>query len=117
MVSDQTKNELWQQLFDIERNCRYYESLYTRTARWHFGIRFGTLTLIVVGIFAIPDSWPWFHDWIKAVIAFFAVVLTIWDVVSNHSKRVCEKSGSSWLESFEHEMDHGDINPSLAGFR
>ena len=36
---------------------------------------------------------------------------------SASSKRVCEKSRSSWLESFEHEMDHGYINPSLAGFR
>ena len=37
--------------------------------------------------------------------------------IGSESKRVCEKSRSSWLESFEHEMDHGYINPSLAGFR
>ena len=54
--------------------------------RWHIGIRGATLTAIVVGLLAIPDSLG-FGTFVKIGIAAAAAMLTIWDAVANYSKK------------------------------
>ena len=121
MVSQQTRNELWQELYDIERSCRYYESMYTRTARAHFWIRLVTLLLIAGSITAIMGLLP-FSDLFKAVVVASVTSLTIWDAVSNYPKKAavahaihfhCSRVRTDlrdlWLLVYDEAVDDGDM--------
>lgn len=87
MVSDQTRSELWNQLLDINHNCRYYEALRSKAVRRHFTVRIVTLVALAGSITAVLNLLPWGNDLVKTLIVALVTGLTIWDAVSNYSKR------------------------------
>ena len=48
MVTDQTRNTIWQDLWDAERYFRYYSSLSDTYRHRHRLIRFATLAAVLV---------------------------------------------------------------------
>ena len=86
---EDVQNEVWQHLFSAEKNCRYYETLYSRMLRRYVVVRFLTLTAIIGGVFAIPDVGVWgtYSNVAKGGIVALAALLTIWDAVTNYSKK------------------------------
>ena len=87
MISEQTQDEVWNGLLDIERTCRYYEAIQANATRCHFIIRVLTLTLIAGGITAILDLLTPYSSLVAATIVISITGLTIWDVVSNYPKK------------------------------
>ena len=87
MVSDRTRQEVWQELLDIDRTCRYYEAVHSSATQWHFFIRIATLLLIAGSITAILDLLPWFNSIITAIVAVLVTGLTVWDAVSGYPKK------------------------------
>ena len=87
MISDRTRQELWSELLDISRMCRYYEALQSRYTRWHVGLRFTTLVAIAVGIGGVLELLPGPAGFISGVTAFGIALLTIWESVANYSKK------------------------------
>ena len=87
MLLDSTRQEVWNEIRNVERNCRYYEIMHSRFTQRFFAIRLITLILIASGLSAMLDILPWANDIVKAIVIFGATGLTIWDAVSNYSKR------------------------------
>lgn len=87
MVSDRTRQEVWQELLDIDRTCRYYEAVQSSATRYRFGIRIATLLLIAGSIAAILDLLPWFNSIVAAIVAVVVTGLTVWDAVADYSKK------------------------------
>ena len=56
--SDAVRNELWQNLLDVNRMCRYYESVHSKNTFGHFFVRVTTLVLISGGVTAALDLIP-----------------------------------------------------------
>ena len=87
MVNDQTRNELWQQLLDIDRNCRYYETVYSKATKKQFWTRVVTLIALAGSITAVLNLLPWGNDLVKTGLVALVTGLTVWDAVSNYPKK------------------------------
>ena len=87
MIADQTRNEVWQELLDIERRCRYYEVVHTRAVRWQLLIRSSSLLFLAVGPFAVMGAIPGPALVYQVVIAAAVAGLTILDFVLNLGKK------------------------------
>ena len=123
MISPTARNELWQNLLDINRMCRYYESLHSINTRKHFVVRVATLVLITGGITAVLDVIPNVDGFVtKTLVALPAVVLTIWDALANYSKKAAVAHASMvqsaklraelqdiWLEAEDDDVDEAGI--------
>jgi hypothetical protein len=126
MVTDQTRNELWNQLLDIDANCRYYEAVYSRTTTTHFVVRVLTLVFLAGSITAVLNLLPWGNDLAKALLVVAVTALTVWDAVSNYPKkaavahlihfqsvRVRSEMRDLWLSVEDGSADEDDIRRRL----
>ena len=59
MINTQTRQQIWNEFFDIEGTCRYYEALHSRNARRHFWVRLLTLLFVAGAVTSILDALPW----------------------------------------------------------
>ena len=87
MINPQTRQQIWNEFFDIEGTCRYYEAVHSRNARCHFWVRLSTLLLVAGAITSILDAMPWFNNIFGILAIAVATGLTIWDAVSNYQKK------------------------------
>ena len=126
MVTDQTRNELWNQLLDIDANCRYYEAVHSRTTTTHFVVRVITLVALAGSITAILNLLPWGNDLAKTLLVVLVTGLTVWDAVSNYPKkaavahlihfqsvRVRSELRDLWFSVEDAAADEGDIRRRL----
>ena len=58
MTSERTRREVWIELLDIDRACRYYEKVHARATLSHFLMRLGILISVAGGVTAILDLIP-----------------------------------------------------------
>ena len=84
MVSDQTRNTIWQGLLDMARLVRYYESLADRHRRKHFWIRVVLLAAAASGIAALLDLFP---EVVQIVAGGLVALCVVWDFVSDYAKK------------------------------
>lgn len=84
MVTEQTRNAIWQELLDVARLVRYYEALSDQHRRNHLIVRFLLLAAAAGGIAALLDLLPAIAQLIAGgVIA----LLVAWDFVSDYAKK------------------------------
>ena len=87
MISDRTRQEVWNELLDIDRMCRYYEEVHSKAARWHLIVRLAVLVAVAGGIGAILGLIPGPTAVYQVILATAIAILTVWEVVSNYAKR------------------------------
>jgi len=84
MVSDQTRNEVWQDLLDVSRLVRYYDALSDVHRRNHAIIRFVLLAAAAGGIASLLDLLPPIAQ--LAASGFIALVVA-WDFASDYARK------------------------------
>ena len=87
-VSDVTRREVWGMLCDLERSCRYYDSLADRYRLRYRGLRYFLLLLVFVECLVISLSLvhPLEALVVGGVLALFLGVLTVLDSVTNYGE-------------------------------
>ena len=102
MVTDQTRNAIWQDLWDAERYSRYYSSLSDVYRRRHKLIRFATLASVLVeatvsvSFVSIGVEVVWATIFIAAIVALGIVIgiLVAWDALANYAESA---AALSWV--------------------
>lgn len=84
MVSDQTRNDVWQDLLDVTRLVRYYGALSDRHRRNHSAIRLLLLAAAAVGIAALLDLLP---QIVQLIAGGIIALVVAWDFVSDYAKK------------------------------
>ena len=84
MVSDQTRNDIWQELLDVTRLVRYYGALSDRHRRNHSTIRFLLLAAAAGGIAALLDLLP---QIVQLIAGGLIALVVAWDFVSDYAKK------------------------------
>ena len=127
MVSDQTRNMVWQEFLDVARNVRYYEKLSNRYRKYHHRVRFLILASAVSGIANLLDlplefiQGP-FRELIQLAVSGFIALLVVWDFVADYGKKAevlhivslqCSDLESQWdrlwAELHDEESDDTEI--------
>lgn len=84
MATEQTRNDVWQELLDVARLVRYYESLSDRYKRCHSIIRFFLLAAAAGGIAALLDVLPAI---VQLVAGGLVALLVAWDFVADYARK------------------------------
>ena len=84
MVTQQTRNAIWQELLDVARLVRYYEALSDQHRRNHLIVRFLLLAAAAGGIAALLDLLP---AMAQLVAGGVIALLVAWDFVSDYAKK------------------------------
>ena len=114
MVTDQTRNAIWQDLWDAERYSRYYSSLSDAYRRRHKITRFATLASVLVeatisvSFVSIGVEGIWAVMFLALIVGLGIViaVLVAWDAVSNYAE---DAAALSWVS-----MDCSSLNTQWA---
>ena len=93
MVTDQTRNAIWQDLWDAERYFRYYSSLSDLYRRRHRLTRFATLASVLVeatisvSYISTGVAGVWATIFLALIVALGIVIaiLVAWDATSNYA--------------------------------
>lgn len=119
MVSEQTRNDVWQELLDVARLVRYYEALADRHRRIHMIVRFLLLAAAVSGIAALLDLLP---AAAQLVAGGLLALLVVWDFVSNYAKKAavlhaisldCSLLDVEWRELWA-DVNNGHVSDAEA---
>ena len=94
MVTDQTRNAIWQDLWDAERYSRYYSSLSDVYSRRHRLTRFATLASVLVeatisiSFVSIGVEGVWATIFLAAIVVLGIVIgiLAGWVVLANYGE-------------------------------
>ena len=104
MVSDQTRNDIWQELLDSDRLVRYYEALANHYQRKH------SLTLLLLGMgaassfAAILDLFP---DIVQLIASALVGIVAVWMFIADYAKKAavahdigfqCRRLDVGWKE-------------------
>ena len=88
MVTDQTRNAVWQELLDAVRLVRYYEALSDRYRRNHWAVRFVLLVAasseIVALLALLPEN---MRQSVQLAAAGFIALTVAWDFVSDYARK------------------------------
>jgi hypothetical protein len=84
MVSDQTRNAIWQELLDVARLVRYYEALADRHRRLHRIIRFLLLAAAASGVVTLLNLLPVL---IQSLAGGLIALLVVWDVLGDYARK------------------------------
>lgn len=114
MVSDQIRNEVWQDLLDVTRLVRYYAALSDRYKRNYNIVRGLLLIAATSGIAAFLDALPPIAQLISGV--GIALIIT-WDFVSDYGRKAavshairlqCDELENEWRDLWR-SVDDGTI--------
>ena len=102
MVTDQTRNAIWQDLWDAERYFRYYSSLSDSHRRRHKLTRFATLASVLVEATAsvsyvsigVQGVWTTILLALIVGLGIVIAILVAWDAVSNYAE---DAAALSWV--------------------
>ena len=84
MVSDQTRNDVWQELLDSDRLVRYYEALANQYQRKHL------LTLLLLGVGAASSFAAFlnlFPEVIQLVASALVGIVAVWMFIADYAKK------------------------------
>ena len=89
MVTDATRNGVWQEMLDAARLVRYYGRLADRYQRRHFCVRVALLTFGLVGASTVTDVLPEYR-WLgeaQAAAGLVIAVLVAWDMLAGYATK------------------------------
>ena len=87
MVTDQTRNAVWQNLLDAERYVRYFGALADRYQTRHRLLRYALLVSVIVeATVFIPNIPDGLFIMLTASLGIVIIGLAAWDAVSDYGK-------------------------------
>lgn len=104
MVSDQTRNDIWQELLDSDRLVRYYEALANHYQRKH------SLTLLLLGMGAASSFaaiLDLFLDIVQLIASALVGIVAVWMFIADYAKKAavahdigfqCRRLDVDWKE-------------------
>lgn len=119
MVSDTTRNAVWQELLDAARLARYYASLADRHRRKRRIVQFLLMAAATSGIIGLLGLLPEFVQ--RAAVAAIAIVVA-WDLFGDYAKKAavlhtisieCNRIHSQW-QNLWLEIDRPDLEDADA---
>ena len=119
MVSETTRNEVWQELLDAARLLRYYETLSDRHRRKHRIIQVLLMAAATSGIATVLDLMPGFTQQIAGAAV---AILVVWDFNGDYAKKAavlhaiyieCSRLESRWHKLWL-EIDRPDLDDADA---
>ena len=84
MATDQTRNDVWQDVLDVARLVRYYEALSDRYRRNHLIVRFLLLAAAASGIAVLLGLLP---EIVQLLAGGLIALLVAWDFVADYAKK------------------------------
>ena len=115
MVSETTRNEIWQQFLDVARLLRYYTRLSNRHRRKQQLIRILLLAAATSGIVALLDLLPAF---MQELAAAAVAILVVWDSLGDYARKAavlhaicieCNRIESQWQKLWL-QIDRPDLD-------
>ena len=119
MVSETTRNEVWQELLDAARLLRYYETLSDRHRRKHRIIQVLLMAAATSGIATVLDLMPGFTQQIAGAAV---AILVVWDFNGDYARKAavlhaisieCNRLESRWHKLWL-EIDRPDLDDADA---
>ena len=119
MVSETTRNEIWQQFLDVARLLRYYTSLSNRHRRKQQLIRILLMAAATSGIVTLLDLLPAF---MQELAAAAVAILVVWDSLGDYARKAavlhaicieCNRLESRWHKLW-FEIDRPDLDDADA---
>ena len=119
MVSDTTRNAVWQELLDAARLVRYYSSLADRHRRKQRIMQILLMAAAISGIAALLDPLPAFMA--QIAVAAIAILVT-WDFFGDYARKAavlhvicieCNRIESQW-QTLWLEIDRPDLEDTDA---
>ena len=115
MMTEQTRNNVWQELLDAARLVRYYEALSNRYRSIHRIGRLLLLAAVLGGMAAHLDTVP---EVVLFVSTLLIAILVVRELISDNASKAavlqdvsieCDKLKSAWKELWcEANDDHSD---------
>lgn len=119
IVTDRTRTEIWQGLWDAKRMSRYYLAMHHR----HQMIdRVVVFLLLCSGTSAVVALWQALPDWSQAAAGVTVAVVTIFSAMGRHAAKAataqaikvqCDDLGIDWRELLAN-VDSGLVDESRA---
>ena len=119
MVSETTRNEVWQELLDASRLVRYYSKLSDRHSRNRRIVQFLLMAAATGGIATLVDLLPQF---IQQIAAAAVAILVAWDFFADYAKKAavlhailieCNRLegewGDLWVGIDRSDLDDADV--------
>lgn len=119
MVSDTTRNAVWQELLDAARLARYYASLADRHRKKRRAVQFLLMVAATSGIIGLLGLLPEFVQ--RAAVAAIAIVVA-WDFFGDYARKAavlhticieCNRLASQWQKLWL-EIDRPDLEDADA---
>ena len=88
MITNETRNAIWQELLDVARLVRYYEAMSDRYRRNHLTVRFCLFlaasgeVIVLVGLF--PET---VRSLVGTLLAGLIAIIVAWDFVCDYAKK------------------------------
>ena len=124
MVSEQTRNSVWQEFIDQERLVRYYEALSEKYMKWHFWTRFVLSLAAIGGIGALLTQLP---DIVQQIAGVLVALVVVWDLVQAPARKAAVLHTISiecsrlqiefkqlWAETNDNEAKDDEIRSKLS---
>ena len=118
-VTDRTRTEIWQGLWDAKRMSRYYLAIGHR----HQSIdRVIVLLLLTSGTGAVVALWQALPDWSQAVAGVAVAVTTIYSAIGRHATKAatahsinvqCDDLAINWRDLLA-QVDNDQVDESQA---
>ena len=96
MVSQSTRNTVWQSYLDVARNSRYYEALANRYQWYYRSVRFALLFMVIVSVAVPYTSLSHPASWILGTLSVgITAILVAVDYVGDFAKKSAVLHGIS----------------------
>lgn len=88
MASGQMRQQLWNAMLHVDRNCRYYEKEHAKNTVKSVCFRTGSIVLVLIasGLAVVFHLWTWLYA-VGALLGVIAAILTVCEVTLNYSTK------------------------------
>ena len=104
MVTENTRNDVWQNFLDISRLVLYYDALFKRYQRCRYTIRFFQILPLLSAVTLIFSEFPY---WVQALIGLLIAIAVGIDVIFDFTTKAivihnisleCSRLENEWSE-------------------
>ena len=119
LVTDATRNAVWQEMLDTARLVRYYDRMTSSRQRCHYGVRLVLLASASAGILALIEALP---EQVRIYCVAAIGVLVVIDLLSDFANKAavlsfirseCNEAGDE-LDALWGELQSDSINDDEA---
>lgn len=115
MVSDRTRTEIWQGLWDAKRMVRYYQHMHRRYRKWNLITMW---LLVLLGTSALATLWEEMPSEFQPVAGVLVAAMSLWILFGDFAAKAatalsiaqrCEDLAADWTDLFAGvDLDDGE---------